>query len=149
MLKMKPDRSCGPDGICPGAISLLPVHWYMTLATLFNNVFLYRIYPSSWSRAKMFTIFKKGDKSNTHNYRGISVINCITKLYDMVLCQRLSKWFAPYREQAGAQRKRGCLEHIVTLRLLTHTARRRQRTLFVTFADFTKAYDLVKKTKII
>ena len=60
----------------------------------------------------------------------------------------ISRWFAPYREQAGAQKKRSCLEHIVTLRLLTDTARRRKHTLFVTFVDFSKAYDLVSRQKL-
>ena len=105
-------------------------------------------YPASWTRAKLFTIFKKGDKLNPNNYRGISVTNSICKLYDMVLCHRLQQWFSPLREQSGAQRGRGCLEHIVTLRLLTDTARRKKIKLFVAFIDFSKAYDLVPRQKL-
>ena len=82
---------------------------------------------------------------DANNYRGITVINCIAKLYDMLLCDRLNLWFSPPREQAGAQRKRGCVEHITTLRLLTDTARRKKKKLFVTFVDFSKAYDLVPR----
>ncbi len=63
----------------------------------------------------------------------------------MVLCDRLNRWFKPYREQAGLQNKGGCLEHIVTLRLLTDMARRKKTKLFVTFEDFSKAYDLVPR----
>ena len=63
----------------------------------------------------------------------------------MVLCARLKRWFLPYREQAGAQRGRGCMEHIVTLRLLTDFAKRKKNTLFVTFVDFSQAYDLVPR----
>ncbi len=40
---------------------------------------------------------------------------------------------------------RGCIEHIVTLRLLTDLARKKKRKLFVTFADFTQAYYLVPR----
>ena len=89
------------------------------------------------------TIFKKGNRQERRNYRGISVINSITRLYDMVLCARLKRWFLPYREQAGAQKGCGCMEHIVTLRLLTDFAKRKKNTLFVTFVDFSQAYDLV------
>ena len=64
-------------------------------------------------------------------------------MYDMVLCSRLKQWFIPLREQARAQAKRGCLEHIVTLRLLTDFAKRKKQILFVTFGDFSKAYDMV------
>ena len=76
-------------------------------------------YPQSWTIAKLVTIHKKGDKKLPSNYRGISIINCLAKLYDMILCKRLQQWFSPYREQAGSQKGRGCLEHIVTLRLVT------------------------------
>ena len=44
-------------------------------------------YPVAWTRAKMFTIYKKGDRRSPKNYRGISsVINSCAKLYDMILC---------------------------------------------------------------
>ncbi len=46
-------------------------------------------------------------------------------------------------EQAGTQQKRGCLEHIATLRLFTDSARRKQCRLFVPFIDFSKAYDVM------
>ncbi|XP_063875059.1 uncharacterized protein LOC135108212 [Scylla paramamosain] len=63
----------------------------------------------------------------------------------MVLCCRLEQWFKPYREQAGAQRGRGCMDHILTLRLLTDYARKKKLKLFVTFIDFSKAYDNVPR----
>ena len=63
-------------------------------------------------------------------------MNSIAKLYDMILSDRLYQWFRPFREQAGAQRHRGCLKHIVSLRILTDMARRRKLKLFVTFIAF-------------
>ncbi len=148
MKRMHPDRACGPDGLPPGVFSLLPVQWVLTIATLFNNVFVSGTYPCSWIKAKVFTIFKKGDRNNPHNYRGISILNAMAKLFDMVLCDRLSHWFRPLREQAGAQKGRGCLEQIVTLRLLIDTAKRKKQKLFVMFIDFSKAYDLIPRNKL-
>ena len=63
----------------------------------------------------------------------------------MVLCNWLELWFKPYREQAGAQKGRGCIEHIVTLRLLSDYAKKKKTKLFMTFVDFSKAYDLVPR----
>lgn len=118
------------------------------MVTLFNNVFMSGTYPSLWIKLKVFTIFKKGNRNNPHNYRGISILNSMAKLFDMVLCDRLSHWFRPLREQAGAQRGRGCLEQIVTLRLLIDTAKRKKQKLFVMFIDFSKAYDLIPRNKL-
>ncbi len=93
----------------------------------------------------MFTIFKKGDRDNPDNYRGISVTDSVAKLYDMVICERLCQWFRPCREQAGAQQKRECLEHIATLRLIIDSTKKKRNNLFVVFIDFSKAYDVMPR----
>ena len=142
---MKANKSCGPDGIPPGVYKLLSPSWIILITSLFNIIFTSASYPVSWTRAKLFMLFKRGDRKDPNNYRGISVISSIAKLYDMVLCNRLELWFKPYREQAGAQKGRGCLEHIVSLRLLTDYSRRKKKKLFITFVDFSKAYDLVPR----
>ncbi|MPC50610.1 hypothetical protein E2C01_044439 [Portunus trituberculatus] len=50
-------------------------------------------------------------------------------------------------DDPGAQRKLGNVEHIAILRLLTTmVARRKRKKLFVTFEDFSKAYDLLPLT---
>ena len=115
------------------------------ITNLFNAIFTAQIYPDNWSYAKLTTVFKKGDRSLPSNYRGISVMNSLAKLFDMVLCARLTRWFTPLREQAGAQAGRGCVEHIVALRLVTDYARRKKKKLFVTFVDYAAAYDRVPR----
>ena len=82
----------------------------------------------SWARAKLFAIFKKGDRSSARNSRGTNIYSLAT-LYGMALCSRLMLWFMPYREEAGAQEKRGCLEHIVvSFRLLRDMPPRKKVT---------------------
>ena len=145
---MKADKSCGLDGIPPGVYKLLTPAWIMLITTLFNSILTSASYPSSWTKAKLFMLFKRGNRKDPNNYRGISVINSIAKLFDMVLCNRLELWFKPYREQAGAQKGRGCIEHIVTLRLLSDYAKKKKTKLFMTFVDFSKAYDLVPRNML-
>lgn len=142
---MKANKSFGPDDIPPGVYKMLTPSWILLIATLFNLILSSASYPISWSRAKLFMLFKRGNRKDPNNYRGISVIDSIAKLFDMVLCNRLELWFKPYREQAGAQRGRGCIEHIVSLRLLTDYARKKKKKLFIIFVDFSKAYDLVPR----
>ena len=50
--------------------------------------------------------------------------------------------------KAGPQKQRGCLEHVVTLRLLTNIAQKKKIKLFVTFIDFSKAYNFVPRHKM-
>ena len=142
--QLKPNKSCGPDGISPGVFKLLPCSWLVLLCMILNVVFSIS-YPFSWSLAKLNMLFKKGNTGDCNNYRGISVINSISKLYDYILNNRLVKWYQPDREQAGAQSKRGCVEQIVTLRLLFDYCFKKQKKLYVGFVDFSKAYDRVPR----
>ena len=71
------------------------------------------------------------------------------KLYDSILNRRLGQWFQPDREQAGSQRGRGCIEHIMALRLLINFARHKRQKLYLLFIDFSKAYDRVPRYKLL
>ena len=76
-------------------------------------------------------------------------MDTFAKLYDSILCKRLEQWFSPDREQAGAQKGRGCTEHLVTLRLLISYARHKMCKLFIAYIDFSKAYDRVPRKAMI
>ena len=115
--QVKPNKSCGPDGNSPGVFKLLPSAWILFICMLYNVVFA-TSYQIAWSVAKLIMLFKKGARLDCNNYRGISIINAIAKIYDYVLNNRLLLWYNVCREQAGAQSQRGCIEHIVTLRLI-------------------------------
>ena len=102
----------------------------------------------NWAPARLIMLFKKGNRLDCDNYRGISVINSAAKVYDYVLNNRLMSWYKPYREQAGAQPKRSCIEHIVALRLIIGHCVRKKLQLYVAFIDFSKAYDRVPRGKL-
>ncbi len=65
-------------------------------------------------------------------------VNCLAKVYDMVLCERWNSWLRLHRARVGAK-KGGCLEHNVMVLLLT----REKDVLFINFLDFQKSRDLL------
>ena len=103
----------------------------------------------AWTLSKLIMLFKKGLAMDCGNYRGISVIDCLAKCYDYILNNRLIKWYIPCREQAGAQAERGCVELIVTLRLIIDRCMRLKVPLFIVFIDFSKAYDRVPRNYLL
>ena len=145
--QLNANKSAGVDGLSPKLFKQPPVRWILTLTAILKNVFV-QGYPTKWAYSRLSMLFKKGDFMNCNNYRGISVINCISKIYDYILYNRLSMWFTPHREQAGAQPKRGCIEHIVTLRLIIDMCFRKKWKLFIAYIDFSKAYDRVSRNKL-
>ena len=148
MKKLKPNKASGPDSVPSALFKVLPAEWITYITALFNNIFITGSYPTNWETAKLFCIHKRGSKTVPNNYRGINVINTIAKVYHMVLSARLHQWFVPYRKQAGSQVGRGCVEHLVTLRIMMDIARRKKLKLFVTFVDFSKAYDCVPRLNL-
>ena len=145
--QIKPNKSAGIDGICPSLFKYLPIQWILVLTVILNCIF-WSGYPVCWTYSRLKMLFKKGSRLSCDNYRGISIIDCMSKVYDYVLYNRLVQWFKPDKEQVGAQPKRGCVEHIVTLRLIMDFCFRRKKKLFIAFVDFSKAYDRVPRDKM-
>lgn len=145
--KLKVDKAPGTDGIAPGILKILDDEWILLLTFAFNAVFE-GSYPECWNKARVMNIYKKGNRLSPGNYRGISIMNAMVKLYDMVLAERFSLWYKPHEEQAGAQKGRGCSEQILAVRLLIDVARKSKKTLFLCFIDFEKAYDRLDRYQL-
>ena len=67
----------------------------------------------------------------------------------MILGSGFTIWYTPNPEQPGAQPGRGCELQILAVRLLIDHARRTQKTLYVAFIDYPKAYYQVSRQKLI
>ena len=146
---MKANRGGGPSGIPPGILKILPASWVVFLTIAFNMMFMSTTFPVAWSLSRLIVIFKKGARTSCDNYPGIAIMDSFAKLFDLLLCRRLEKWFCLDREQAGAQKGRGCLEHILSLRLLIDYATSKKVKLFIIYVDFSKAYDRVPRRALI
>ena len=62
------------------------------LTMLYNQVLTSGEYPSTWSVGKIKPIFKNGSKSDPNNYRGISLLNVMAKLFSIIINRRLEWW---------------------------------------------------------
>ena len=147
--QIKPDKSCDMSGLAPGVLKLLPTNWLAVLLVIFNLLFIAGTYPVTWTISKLIMLFKKGAVMNCGNYRGITIMNILSKCYDYLIHNRLMTWFQPSREQAGAQPKRGCAEHYVALRLIIDLCMKLKMPLYIAFIDFSKAYDRVPRTYLL
>ena len=76
-------------------------------------------------------------------------MNSLAKIFDSLVYKKLYDFFKPMREQAGAQKFRGCIENIVSLRFIFHYALKRKITLFVLFIDYSSAFDKIPRLKLL
>ena len=85
-------KASGPDFVSPRLLKEGKWSLARQLATLFNNSLHSSIFPSSWKLANIIPVFKKGDKSETSNYRPISLLSCIGKVFERCVFKYLHNY---------------------------------------------------------
>lgn len=79
---------------------------YLTMdkiSILFNRILSDGIFPTSWKTACVIPIFKNGNKKIVSNYRPISLLPLVSKLFEKIIHKRLyyflndKNFFSPYQ----------------------------------------------------
>ena len=144
--KLKNNKSCGIDNIINEFIKFSPNEYKLLLVKLFNLILKTGIIPTSWGISFISPIYKnKGSKSDPDNYRGISLISCLCKLFTSALNERLSKFAEANKiigeEQAGFRTGYSSHDHIFTLQsiidiYLNKLNKNKDTKLFCAFIDY-------------
>lgn len=103
LASMKNNRASGEDQIIIEAIKASGKPMVCALQKLFNACISKGTTPTQWNNAVIILIHKKGDITNLANYRPISLLSHIYKLFMRVITQRLTPKLDFYqaREQTG------------------------------------------------
>lgn len=87
--KCKNGKAPGSDGINFNFLKTLPQNWILFLNSFFNKILIAEKVPEEWGKLSTFMLYKKGDASVPDNYRPITLINCVAKIFTQILCNRL------------------------------------------------------------
>ena len=148
VLKLKNSKSPGIDGIKNEYIKLAKAKMTPVYVSLFNLILRSGAIPEQWSIAKIKPIYKnKGDRNDPDNYRPISLISCLGKLFTSLLSDRLSAFLEDneilYNNQAGFRKNFSTNDHIFSLYAIIELLKFEKKKLFCSFVDFSKAFDSV------
>ena len=113
---------------------------------LFNLILDSGIFPEIWADGLIIPIFKKkGNKNDANNYRGITLISCLSKLFTTVLNNRLKKVCEMIlkENQAGFRPGYSTLDHAFSLYCIFLLYKRMQKPLYMAFIDYQKAFDTI------
>ena len=98
--------------------------------------------------ATIITLYEnKGDRSDCNNYRGISLMSIVGKVFaHVLLTRRQALADRVYHEfQCGFRAGRSTTDMIFTARQLQKKSREQGKPLYLAFSDLTKAFDLVSR----
>ena len=117
------------------------------LTDMFNIIFNSGHFPTSWSKGYIVPIFKKGDKNDTNNYRGITLTSNLGKLFTSILNLRVEKWFESNNllsdSQFGFRKQCSTADAIFILSNLVQYILNQNLRLPCAFIDLKKAFDSV------
>jgi len=148
--KAKKGKAMGPDNI-PYDVLKSEVSIDM-LTILFNKCYSSGYVPSLWTRAYIKPIPKGNnmDKFIPTNYRGISLLSCIGKLYSSVINSRLLGFLETHNmlvdEQNGFRSTRACVDHLYSLTSIIRNIKLMNKDTLVCFIDMAKAFDHLNRT---
>ena len=148
ILNLKNSKAPGSDQIVNEYIKysknqLLPLY-----VRLFNIVLNTGVIPEQWTEGMIKPIYKnKGDTLNPENYRPITLLSCLGKLFTAVLNERLNVFLADnnilLENQAGFRKHYSTTDHIFVLQSLFELLKLQKKKLYCAFIDFSKAFDSV------
>ena len=82
---LKPNKTTGADSFSNEMIKGLLLERPSILLKFFNAILEGHSEINEWLSTIITPIFKKGEKTDPQNYRGISVISCFLKFYEAIL----------------------------------------------------------------
>ena len=105
--------------------------------------------PQEWKDATIKVLYKKSDRFDCNNYRGISLVSHAGKVLLKIVANRLSDYCEAHgilpEEQCGFRPDRSTIDMLFVVRRLQELGRRRKIPLYMCFVDLQKAYDSVDR----
>ena len=147
--KMKNNKAPGLDGLVVEMYKNSLHQMSHHLVKLFNIIYETGVFPMEWGKAIICPMFKRGDKNATENYRGISLLNVISKIFTKIMNNRLTSW-AEYEgilleQQSGFRQNHSTIDNCFVLQasIYKYISKSKGR-LYCFFIDFSKAFDCVQ-----
>ena len=146
---LKLGKAAGPDEIPPEVYK--SCDFDEICLDFCNRALLENDKPDMWSYMNIIPVPKSGDLSNTNNYRGISLICIIAKLYNRLILNRIRSVIDPKLRynQNGFRPKRTTVAQVLALRRIIEGVKAKHLPAVLTFIDFSKAFDSIHRGKMI
>ena len=151
--KLKSSKACGIDFIRNEFLKNCPLVMLEIITLFFNTVLHTGVIPTDWCIGLIMPLFKnKGSPNDPDNYRGITLLSCIGKLFTAAINHRLSTYLESNGsfgdEQAGFRAGYSTVDHIFALHTIIDIYLQKKQRVYCAFIDYKKAFDLVDRSRL-
>jgi hypothetical protein len=119
LLSMSPKKRGGVEKIPTFIYQILSNIIALPITILINESFLTKSFPSSLKMALVTPIFKKGDHTNPSNYRPISSLPIMSKIFETFMNDQLSTFLTSHKllniRQFGFRKSHSCEQLLLSL----------------------------------
>jgi hypothetical protein len=145
---LKNNKGVGPDGICNEILKHGKYFLCGPLTNFFNLIFDAGMMPNEWHESFLIPIHKKGSTSDPNNNRGISLSSCVSKVFLLIMKNRLEGFVENNQllatEQLGFVKGYRTSDNFYVLKsVVNRQLHVKNKKLFTAFIDFRKAFDSV------
>lgn len=154
LAKLRHRKAAGVDDIPGDYLKFAGGHISTFLVSLFNDLYDKQYFPQDWCKSLIIPLHKGGDRTDPKNYRGISLLCSISKVFMSILTNRLREWAEESNqfclEQAGFRADHSTIDHVYTLFSIAvkHVYGSGRGKLYAAFVDYRKAFDSVDRAQL-
>ena len=152
--KLKTGKAIGKDGIPNEAWKYGGEEMERWVWEICKRVWRGEGWPEHWKEGEIIPLVKKGEGKEVKDYRGITIMSSMYKIYTAVLAERIRKEVETKNlipdNQAGFRKGMGTMDQIFTLNYLINRQLGNEKgKMTVLFVDLKAAFDSVDKKVLI
>ena len=145
--QIKKSKATGPNSIQTNILHLIREVISKPLCLLINLSFSTGVHPELLKIANTIPVFKKGSRLTLSNYRPISLLSNINKIFEKVIFSRVYKYLefydCLYEKQFGFRKKHSTSHALISITEQIREALDNNKIAVGIFVDFQKAFDTV------
>lgn len=141
------DKACGPDGITNRMLKLLNPNISTLLSSIFNKVNDSGKYPDAWKSGVITVVHKKDEKNDPNNYRPITLLPSISKLFERIMYnaiyKHLNRHNLIYDKQSGFLQGHSTTDQLLAITSYIFDHFEKKRDVRAIFLDISAAFDTI------
>jgi len=144
------NKARGGDGISAELFQIVKDDAFKVLHSIYQEIWRTQQWLQDWERSVFIPIPKKGNAKECSNYRTKALMSHTSKVMLKILQARLQQYVNLELPdvQAGFRKGRGTRDQIAKICWFIEKAREFQRSIYLCFIEYAKAFDLMDHSKL-